>query len=293
MKTYFNEVEENEVEEVEEVEDVEDVEEVKKKEVEEMGEVKKWGLEEKDVEVNIVVNEYQLTKKENDNKKIDSEKIYVIGDIHGCYDELKALLEKIQYDGQGKLIFLGDYIDRGNKISEVVTTIYDLQKTYGDDKVITLKGNHEDMLVKAINNDTISFSVLYPEISRTLNDFIKNKRKIDKEWFENLPLYHIDGDYLFVHAGVDTYFPLDEQLENDLLWIRDEFYLNANKNYEKRVVFGHTPIPYIYSNGTNRISYVGNNIAIDTCCFATGKLSCLELPSFKIYETGKEVIISD
>ena len=217
----------------------------------------------------------------------DTEKIWVFGDIHGCYNHLKLLLSVIDYKGEGKLIFLGDYVDRGKYSFEVIETIKDLQKKYGNDKVIALLGNHEDSLLDAYETN------IYTDEQRgTLKSYKKNNANLDVEWLESLPLYHIDGDYFFVHAGVNSYLPLEKQDRHDLLWIREKFYLSP-KQFEKRIIFGHTPILLIYPRSVNRVNYVGDNIAMDTCCFATGKLSCLELPTYTIYETQKEVYFYD
>ena len=70
----------------------------------------------------------------------------IIGDIHGCYYTLLNLLEKVEYDKQNdKLVFVGDYIDRGNNSFEVVEYLINLQKEVGKDKCVCLIGNHEHM----------------------------------------------------------------------------------------------------------------------------------------------------
>lgn len=73
--------------------------------------------------------------------------IYALSDIHGHLDILKAALEKIELYGENKLILLGDYIDQGPQSGETLRCIYDLQQEQGIDKVIVLRGNHEEMLL--------------------------------------------------------------------------------------------------------------------------------------------------
>ena len=78
------------------------------------------------------------------------ERTYVIGDIHGCYDRLIALMDKINIDLDSEtLVFLGDYIDRGPDSFEVVEYLIDLKKKYPH--IIFIKGNHEEMLEKYLS----------------------------------------------------------------------------------------------------------------------------------------------
>ncbi|MCR5654249.1 MAG: metallophosphoesterase [Lachnospiraceae bacterium] len=74
-------------------------------------------------------------------------KIYAMSDIHGYIDELIKNMKYVDLSGDNKIVFLGDYIDYGDKSCQVLEYIYELNKKYGDDKVIILKGNHEAMLL--------------------------------------------------------------------------------------------------------------------------------------------------
>lgn len=77
--------------------------------------------------------------------------IYAMSDIHGCMDALKEKIELIDLSQDNRIVFLGDYIDYGHKSGEVLRYLYDLQQMNGKDKVITLKGNHEAMLLEWID----------------------------------------------------------------------------------------------------------------------------------------------
>src|SRR5574341_1031850 len=72
---------------------------------------------------------------------------YVIGDIHGCLDELRYLVEALPLTRGDRLIFLGDYIDRGPNSSGVVSYLIQAQHHLNENKLVFLKGNHEDMLL--------------------------------------------------------------------------------------------------------------------------------------------------
>ena len=85
-------------------------------------------------------------------------------------------------------------------------------------------------------------------------------------FFRDLQLSFECGDFFFVHAGVKPGIELSRQMENDLLWIREEF-LSSSEDFGKIVVHGHTPAP--------DIEVLPNRINIDTGAFATGRLTCL------------------
>lgn len=201
----------------------------------------------------------------------------VIGDVHGCYEELKTLLSDLEEGGAynkdtDKLIFLGDYIDRGKDSRLVIELIRSLQKD--NDKVIALMGNHEDMLLdyyKGFNN-----SWLWNGHNETLNSYDGHREQFedDMKWMRKLPLYHEDENYIYVHAGVDVNKPLKEQDKNTLLWIRDDF-IYSEKKYDKKIIFGHTPTMYLSEDGDKPILTFAENIDIDTGCVYNGKLTAL------------------
>ena len=218
----------------------------------------------------------------------------VVGDIHGCYNELKTLIlslvEKQEYNKDtDRLIFLGDYIDRGEDSRSVIRFIRELQKD--NNNVIALRGNHEDMVIDFFG-DTRYQNWLYNGYQQTYNsykgftdDFIG-----DIEWMKTLPLYHEDDYFVYVHAGVDVNKPMNEQKERDLLWVREEFIYNFKK-YHKKVVFGHTPT--IHLTGKHQPVYTeADNIAIDTACVFGGALTALIIEDDKVvkyYQVDREI----
>lgn len=78
--------------------------------------------------------------------------IYVMSDIHGCIEELKSNMEKIDLRGDNSVVFLGDYIDYGRGSCQVLQYIWELQEQLGNEKVIVLKGNHEQMFLEWLND---------------------------------------------------------------------------------------------------------------------------------------------
>lgn len=171
-------------------------------------------------------------------------KTYAIGDVHGCLDQLQWLIELCWRDAafvKAKFIFLGDYIDRGADSRGVVDFLIHLQKC-SPDEAICLRGNHEDLLLAALDSEDAELNWLSKGGDKTLSSYRVSRAKelptphID--WIRSLSLFHNDGS-LFTRAYIDR--PLNRQRSRDLLWIRESF-LSSDQNYGTLIVHGHTPI---------------------------------------------------
>ena len=212
-----------------------------------------------------------------------------ISDIHGCYNELKRLLLDLEYDKENdKLIFLGDYIDRGKDSRLVISLIRRLQEN--NKNVVALMGNHENMLLEYYKG--IDYCWSFNGSEETIKSYkgFNNQFKDDMQWMRCLPLYYEDEHFIYVHAGIDVNKPIEEQDKNTLLWIRDDFIYN-DKQYYKRVIFGHTPTLGI--NGKDKPIYTfTDNIDIDTGCVYGGSLSALIIEDDEVkgfYQVDKEI----
>jgi serine/threonine protein phosphatase 1 len=203
------------------------------------------------------------------------QKIFVVGDIHGCFDKLCALMDKIPINfTRDQLIFIGDYIDRGSSSLEVVDYLIDLKKRWP--ATIFLKGNHEDMLEKYLDGSD-RFTYLLNGGQRTLDAYLNRPNNPGEypvppahlEFFKSLHRYYQTDDYIFVHAGLRKKVPLESQKTIDLFWIRDEF-IYSEFDFGKRVIFGHTPFkePLVHTN----------KIGIDTGAVYGNRLTCVQLP---------------
>jgi len=172
---------------------------------------------------------------------------YAIGDSHGCLAQLQSLIEQCERhagEERSRFVFLGDYIDRGPDSRGVLDLLLDLQK-WSPDEIICLLGNHEDMLIAAIDDEKNEPRWLRNGGDQTLRSFristavdIPDKYQI---WLRSLPKFFDDGRRFFVHAGIHPDRPLDQQDEHDLLWIREPF-LSDGRDYGRLIVHGHTPI---------------------------------------------------
>lgn len=221
--------------------------------------------------------------------------IYAIGDIHGRLDLLEELLRQIAddaarhaADAERRLIFLGDYVDRGAASRAVIDRL--LGDPLPGFKTVYLMGNHEEaMLDFALDRsdglDWLSFGGLEtllsydvpvkrlpntPAATAELRDLLAERMPpAHLDFLRRCKLSHEAGDYVFVHAGVRPGVPMNQQIPADLLWIREEFLRSRAPLPGKVVVHGHTICDLPQD--------LGARINIDTGAFASGRLTCLVL----------------
>ena len=211
---------------------------------------------------------------------MSEEKIFVIGDIHGCLGMLKELINKIEWDpANDRLIFLGDYIDRGKNSKGVIDFILQLKKD--SSHIQCLIGNHEQMFLDYLSgvdrqssllNGGLSTLKSYEEVRQSSNEPLIPSSHLD---FLStlLPMIELE-QYYIVHAGFRPHIKIKDQALNDMVWIREEF-IYSDYNFGKVVIFGHTPLhsPLI----------MRNKIGIDTGAVFGNYLTCLELPQKKFH----------
>lgn len=210
-------------------------------------------------------------------------RILAIGDIHGCNRQLKQLIEHIAPDPFiDTLVFIGDYLDRGPDARGVVDTLLALKKTHP--KMVCLKGNHEamflDYYLKGLDEDLYMLNggwTTLDSYNLTLAEALSGTGFPESHlrFLASLPLFHETEEFIFVHAGLRPGIPLNKQSPEDILWIRHEF-IDSDHSFGRTVVFGHTPFyePLLEEN----------KIGIDTGAVFGGDLTCVELPSRKIYQ---------
>lgn len=211
--------------------------------------------------------------------------LIAIGDVHGEYDmliELMARIEASKYAPSYHLIFLGDYIDRGPKSSDVVSFLSELKDEPG---VTAIQGNHEDWMVDAVLNGNrdardswlhfggiqtrASYGVPMP--TALTAPFTKEERRA-AGWMKSLPLFYQTENHVFVHAGVRPGCPMAGQSRSTMQWVRPDDFSDYNQDDPmgpcKHLVFGHTP-------SKDRQPWLGKNwTGIDTGgCFSRGALS--------------------
>ena len=195
-----------------------------------------------------------------------NKRLFAIGDIHGCFDSLKELVEqKIRLRKNDKLVLLGDYIDRGDKSKEVIDFIIELLEKGYD--IVPLSGNHEAMLLDAYKNKEHTSKWIQNGGTETLKSFkISSLSDIDSKYlkfFRELRYYYSFGEYLFVHAGFNDNLVNPFNDKYSMLWNCKESYSNPLL-INRTIVHGHCPISV--SRCEDRVVSKLNAINIDTGC---------------------------
>lgn len=207
--------------------------------------------------------------------------IYAIGDIHGQLAMLEAALQRIEADGgpDARVVFLGDYTDRGPDSRGVVDLLARGQAEGRN--WVCIKGNHDRMFSMFMedhprNDDRllVGYHWLHPRIGgvETLQSYgvdVAERERIHQvhdrarsavppehlSFLDGLKTAHQEGEMLFVHAGIRPGLPLEQQTEEDLVWIRQEF-LTDTRAHPWLVVHGHTHV--------KRAEHHGNRVNLDT-----------------------------
>ena len=182
-------------------------------------------------------------------------RLLAVGDIHGCLAPLERLLGEVCPRAEDRVVFLGDYIDRGPDSAGVVELLLSFAAKHP--QTIFLRGNHEQMLLGFLSDrDPLAFlanggsRVLLVDLDHQLLDYWET------------------SEYIFVHAGLRPGVPLAEQDPLDLLWIRDDF-LSSPAGWGKTVVYGHTPL--------HEPLLTAERIGLDTGCVYGRRLTCCDV----------------
>ncbi|WP_025051938.1 metallophosphoesterase family protein [Sulfitobacter noctilucae] len=207
--------------------------------------------------------------------------IYAIGDIHGQLTELEHALARIEADGgaDARIVFLGDYTDRGPDSRGVIDRLVDGQAQGRNWSFIM--GNHDRMfswfmedyprheaylptelywLHARLGGDTTlaSYGVEFDGRTRMLDVHRMALAAVPDThlaFLRSLSLSIQTEDLFFVHAGIRPGVPLDDQDEEDLIWIRKEFH-EVTAPHPKLIVHGHTPV--------EQATHYGNRVNLDS-----------------------------
>ncbi len=215
------------------------------------------------------------------------ETIAVIGDVHGSDRLLISLLNRLGAidPAPGKLVFVGDLIDRGEDSATVISMVFGLQRRLGD-RVVVVRGNHEQMMLDFLDAPVQSaarwlrYGGLQTLASFGIGGATENMSDAQAvrirdaladalgqtmiDWLWDTPAMFTTGNVHVVHAGADPALPLREQPADALTWGHPDF-LSRARGDGQWVVHGHTIVDEVVaSNG---------RIGVDTGAYATGRLS--------------------
>lgn len=217
---------------------------------------------------------------------------YVVGDIHGCVEELRHLIETLPLARGDRLVFLGDYIDRGPDSSGVVSYLISLQRQCNGAELVFLKGNHEDMFLSYLGlNGQHGDMFLINGGKATLASYGLTPDRFSPpqalsaipaehvRFFENLGRYHSMDSFLCVHAGIHPKKSLAEQTDEELFWIRNTFIFNSHA-LPYTVLFGHTPQPAVLYD----LPY---KVGLDTGLVYGNMLTCLDVDEKILYQINR------
>lgn len=213
--------------------------------------------------------------------------VYGVGDVHGMNDLLSHLLAEIEADstiwGQpATVVFLGDVVNRGTQTRQVLDRLL-AGPTRPGDRWVVLRGNHEQMMLEALTAGSGATFRRWLKMGglQTLASYGGTRKQATPEralelvdpahlrFLEGLPLMHVAGDYLFVHAGVEPGVPLEQQDTAKLMTIRGRFFKNAH-GLPFTVIHGHTP-----SDGRPLLG--PRRIGVDTGAYYTGILTAVAI----------------
>jgi serine/threonine protein phosphatase 1 len=194
---------------------------------------------------------------------------YVIPDVHGRDDLLGEALAEISAHARGNagvIVTIGDYVDKGPQSKEVIDRL--LSGMAEGWRLVALKGNHDAMMVEALQDPTKMDSWLGKGGDAALASYGGDPAAVPHAhiaWLDQLRLMHLDAHRLYVHAGVDPDLPLDRQSEATLLCKRYPKGFSGGYG-ERHVVHGHDNDPdgpLLFEGRTN----------LDTAAWRTGRLT--------------------
>lgn len=217
----------------------------------------------------------------------DIRKIFAVGDIHGCYEKLVSLMDRLPFDRHSDmLIFIGDYINRGPQSREVIDYLLELERQCKN--VLFLKGNHEHALLQYAQTKDQEYLWLLrsmdvePTLKSYSNADFKSLSDLSfmpsahRGFMNRLIPYYRTGDYLFIHAGVIPGEDPEGCSLDRLLTVRDTF-LACEPEQGLTVVFGHTPfeMPFV----------APGRIGIDTGAGHGNMLTAVLLPDLTFFHS--------
>ena len=204
-----------------------------------------------------------------------------IGDIHGCSQALRALIEAIEPAEEDTLVLLGDYVDRGPDSRGVIDLLLQLER---QSRVVPLLGNHELMLLDALENPQVIGPWLHCGGHATVRSYDGRLSNIPQEHLQFIHRcwrYYKTTTHFFVHANYAADVPLDQQPDYLLFWEHLHLHVPAPHENGKLAIVGHT------AQKTGEILDLGHVVCIDTFCHGGGWLTAMEVDSGRLWHVDR------
>jgi serine/threonine protein phosphatase 1 len=212
-----------------------------------------------------------------------TQRLFAIGDIHGCLTALNLLLAAIEYVPSDAIVLLGDYVDRGPDSCGVIDRILQLKT---ETNVHAVLGNHDEMLLSVLDGQLSPQFWIRHGATPTLDSygFAGDLDAIPVEHVEflrNCPALLQTDQYFFTHANYDERVPLDQQDPTLLRWTSLDEHTPGPHESGKIAVVGHT------ADRSGEVFDLGYLKCVDTFCYGGQWLTALELISGKIWQTNE------
>ena len=208
-----------------------------------------------------------------------------IGDIHGCSQALRAVLDVICPGPADRVVTLGDYVDRGPDSRGVLDRLIELQHQCG---LVPLLGNHDDMFAQACRGFhpraflSMGGRATLASYGSRGDDGFSMVPEHHLNFLDECENYHETETHIFVHASYLPHVPMGEQPSLALRWesLRDG--IPERHCSGKIVIAGHT------SQRSGHILDLGHLKCIDTCCYGGGWLTALEVYTGEVWQANRE-----
>ncbi len=245
----------------------------------------------------------------------------IIGDIHGCCDELEQLLQQLGYQASEsqaepdswwhfptyshpegrKVIFLGDLVDRGNRILDTLKLV---QNMLAADSALCILGNHENKLIKKLNGKNVKINHGLEQTMAEIEAIaLEQQEQVTSEiqtFLKSLISHYVldDGKLVVAHAGLreelqgrGSGYVRSFALYGETTGEIDEFGFPVRYEWAQEyrgkamVVYGHTPVV--------EAEWLNNTIDIDTGCVFGGKLTALRYPERELVSCAAAKVYCD
>jgi protein phosphatase len=238
--------------------------------------------------VHVVTEPVTITYEKAYNDKRDLTGPFdIIGDVHGCHDELVSLLTSLGYDGtrhpEGRTaVFVGDLVDRGPDTPGVLRLVMSMVAA---GTALCVSGNHENKLTRALDGRQVTVSHgLAESLAQLAGESDQFRKDVREFMYDLVSHYRLDGGRLVVaHAGLKEEYQGRSSgrvrsfcLYGETTGETDEYGLPVRYPWaddyrgSATVVYGHTPVP--------EAVWVNNTICLDTGCVFGGQLTALRWP---------------